>query len=297
MKKGMWYTDEVGALKMIACGTAFYKSCVERLHLDYKGSLDYQAWMASPYLSQILNSNPDINFSRIQPKEILCFDSNMLKEYDFFVQKIAESGISEGFSNQRVFHEINKYHRCMEIYSDAVKYIELWPEWMRILFSSLIKKIIPVCDKQGVERGISFTDPNLIGNIYSSIKYQAPFPVLRLNIDLAHELAHQSLMIYQHAGDILLGSKEWVYSGVREVERPAISSFHACGALVYMSKCVKHLMLGIEDIAQKAYLSALLLDFNKNLVKGIKAIEHLPMSDLGKNIFNDIRNAVDSSSE
>ena len=60
---------------------------------------------------------------------------------------------------------------------------------------------------------------------------------VELAINLAHELGHQALMVYQNAHPIIDGDpRAAVYSAIRSVERPAIKSFHALVALAYMKE-------------------------------------------------------------
>lgn len=59
-------------------------------------------------------------------------------------------------------------------------------------------------------------------------------------IDLAHELGHQVLMAWQSVDKILATDHDQpVFSEIRQVDRPAIQSFHAAVALAYMLFFVK----------------------------------------------------------
>jgi HEXXH motif-containing protein len=56
-----------------------------------------------------------------------------------------------------------------------------------------------------------------------------------LAVDLAHELGHQALMLYQLTDKILATPHDApVYSSVRRTDRPAIFALHACVAAAYM---------------------------------------------------------------
>lgn len=66
-------------------------------------------------------------------------------------------------------------------------------------------------------------------------------------IDLAHELGHQVLMAWQSVDKILTTDhKQPVFSEIRQVDRPAIQSFHAAVALAYMLFFVKNMQHNAE---------------------------------------------------
>lgn len=105
------------------------------------------------------------------------------------------------------------------------------------LYSSLINYIMPLGK---VHRGYSNADTR--GVIYRGIpRNWNPFD---LAIDIAHELGHHSLFIWQSIDPILSSSPDApVFSSVRKQGRPAIQSFHGAIALAFML----HLTNGWEN--------------------------------------------------
>ena len=106
---------------------------------------------------------------------------------------------------------------------------------------------------------------------------------LELAINLVHELGHQTLMIYQCADPLIESDLiSPIYSAVRKTERPAIMSFHAAVALIYMSWfLVEYLHLSPLETAEKAYAEKRLQECLSDLDSNLVALENVKLSPLG----------------
>ncbi len=108
-------------------------------------------------------------------------------------------------------------------------------------------------------------------------------PTDELAESLAHELAHQVIIHYQLNDELIKGDlNDPIYSGVRKTDRPAISSFHAVAALVYM-------IVFSDSIGNGARKSELVED----LRKGLFALRTLAFTPLGQQIYLEMHEALD----
>lgn len=100
-------------------------------------------------------------------------------------------------------------------------------------YFELIDFVIPITSPAGKNRG--FSSHNARGVIFRS--FPPGTTVWDVGIDLAHELGHQTLFVWQSVDPILASDVSApVYSLIRKAFRPAIQSFHAAVALAYMLK-------------------------------------------------------------
>lgn len=108
-------------------------------------------------------------------------------------------------------------------------------------FAALVRMIVPLktIGKNVRRGGVGFSSEYAKGAIFLSIPRQAEHADVELSINLAHEMGHQALMVYQASDQIIEGNLGLpVYSGVRKTNRPAIQSFHAMIALAFMVEYV-----------------------------------------------------------
>ena len=287
--RGRWIIHEVGYQKVLACSNAFYTSCTKRFSKDSGTTLDYLPWMASPVLAKIIISNPS-EFDVVTNSSVFCFEENYLQSIARFLNKAIETDAIREFPRLRVFKEIKSVRpSSIVVHEKALSLVENWQPWQKLMFSSLVKSIIPICWlNSSTENGNSFSDHNFIGAIFTSVDPKSPFPDLTLNIAFAHELGHQALMIYQHSGDLFFNTDEWVYSGIRKTLRPAVSAFHAVVALAFMIECAKNLLEKEVIPSRIAYLRARLNQSLTDINLGLKAFIDLPKSELCNWIYRDL---------
>ncbi|WP_132315232.1 hypothetical protein [Pseudobacteriovorax antillogorgiicola] len=230
----------------------------------------YQPWMASPILAlEVLKGN-------MKPlescQERFSTDRRFLNSYSkFFVTDFGKTVLPFSY-NIKINEQIESNGKqSISIFEKGISQIDFWPEWMKILFENLIVNIVPICSHQGVECGNSFTDHNFIGTIFTSVEYDNPYPDLLLNISLAHELAHNLLMIYNTGHALFTDPSQTAYSGIREVQRPVVAAMHSAVALMYMSIAAFSLARG-EVGARRAFLETLQNEYRNKLKINIEGL-------------------------
>ncbi len=290
MIEGKWICHGRGAAKIAASSLAFYQSCVARIN-DPR-AVKYQPWMSSHHLAKYVFStyaDTDGFGTSFLLSDSLPYHTRMNE----LLLEVARK--DPALEEIAVLAQVNeaKFQAQFKMFQAAIGLVELWSPWMQTVFGLVIKTIIPVGVASGKDYGFSFTDDNFIGAIFASIDPKSPFPELLLNTYLAHELGHQALMIYQHAGDLFYATDEQVYSGVRKTLRPAVASFHAAVALAYLIDCVRSLLKYRSDLAERAYLLALLDDYVDSLKKGLAALQPLRKSPLCEAIYQDLFTHID----
>lgn len=224
-----------------------------------------------------------------KPKRIDDFSSDFLGDVSAMISKSGrDTLISMG--EACVYVDIlQKNPGSAAIFTDAIKLIDRWEEWQRTVFLSLISSVIPIYSTfDGSERGVGFTDHNFMGAVFVSVERQSPYPDIALNISIAHELGHLAMMLYQFSENLLYETKEWVYSGVRKVERPALMSLHASVALSYMIASARSLLNSSNSHSRNAYIHALIDEYESSLRAGLSALRHLDRTLLCEQIISDL---------
>lgn len=119
------------------------------------------------------------------------------------------------------------------------------------LVPKLVDVIIPLGQPLNYERGFSCQFAK--GAIFLSPRADS-YPAFNIAVSIAHETGHQALMLFQTVDSIIVdGQKEIpVYSAVRKTERPAMQTYHAIAAALFMVKaCDVLLSSNIEEEVQK----------------------------------------------
>lgn len=118
------------------------------------------------------------------------------------------------------------------LYDEAVGLLRSGHPLLATLFSSLIDVTVPLDAPEG-KITMAVSSDLARGAVFISLPSNvSPWT---LGMDLAHELAHQALMIINSADPLIeSNAKALVYSGVRQTFRPAPQALHAAAALGYM---------------------------------------------------------------
>jgi hypothetical protein len=277
---GKWICGS-GAEKNIPLIAAVMRGAFVSKRFGDRGA-EYEWWMSCDNFHGLV-ARP------IKPKKIDDFSSDFLADVSKLMsQSGRDTLISLG--EARVYVDIlQKSPGSAAIFSDAISLIDRWGEWQKTVFRSLITSIIPIYSTfDGAERGVGFTDHNFMGAVFVSVERQSPYPDIALNISLAHELGHLAMMLYQFSENLLYETKEWVYSGVRKVERPALMSLHASVALSYMIASARSLLSESNPHSRNAYIQALIDEYESSLRAGLSALGHLEKTYLCEQIINDL---------
>jgi hypothetical protein len=154
--------------------------------------------------------------------------------------------------------------------------------YLSTVFRSLAEIIVPL--RQPRARG--WTCQYFRGVVF--LGFAPGYPKLDLAMDLAHELGHQALALFQSADRIL--ASNWdapVYSEVRQTNRPAIQSLHAVAAIAFMLQLAKD--LGIPDYVHPEFNDPL----GVTLDRGLRSLRRsCTFTELGGNLMRDFEGLV-----
>jgi hypothetical protein len=243
--------------------------------------------MASPDLTKHLVANPG-KIGQYTPNNFFQVDRSYLCSLQDLLESAVSLSAMNSLENIGVFEDIEAIGRqSIQVYHAAFSLIKFWPSWLQRVWDTLVYSVVPIYEFRK-EDGRSFSDPNFVGGIFTSVDLRSLYPDLALNIVLAHEVGHQALMIYQHGSNLLDLASPWVYSGVRRTLRPAAAALHAAVALAYMIEAIEGLLKVETDIGRVAFLRAILNDYRDSLKKGVSAQEDLSKTQLGQWIFEDL---------
>jgi hypothetical protein len=123
---------------------------------------------------------------------------------------------------------------------------------LRGLFKTLIHFVVPV---RSLSRKFGYSTHLARGVVFLSFP-EDEHPEIALAIDLAHELGHQALMVFQSADPLLTSSlDEPLWSGIRQAYRPAIQCMQAAAALCYMTILTDGLIKRSDfTVSERAYI-------------------------------------------
>lgn len=102
--------------------------------------------------------------------------------------------------------------------------------WLATMTSSLIDLFVPAYLMHHPELNFSISGHNFKGALFIKLRQ-----ILELNfVSLAHETAHQMLMIYLLSDPVIISDhKDMIYSAARNEKRQAIRSLHSLFAVTY----------------------------------------------------------------
>jgi hypothetical protein len=119
---------------------------------------------------------------------------------------------------------------------------------------------------------------------------QCEFEVEIVALNLAHEVAHQVLQVYQ-ASDSLIEEASLrapVFSVIRRAHRPAILSFHAVLAAVFMTVWAHEALASpLPDASQREWLKAKRKENAEAASAGFRALDGIPLTELGGDIHSE----------
>ena len=182
----------------------------------------------------------------------------------------------------------------IENYESAVELLRGSSSFFDEIYPFLIDTVVPLEVVGAIfSSRAAFSSHDIRGAVFRVVpRLDLPFWKIDLAIDIAHEIGHQALMIYQ-AADAILDSEfdQLIISGVRKVHRPAIMSLHAAAALAYMVSYLRDqtsetaLLLLEEDELQ--YAKSELNRYEKDLETALNALKACRFTELGRVIYRE----------
>ena len=260
-----------------------------------QNSTRYSPWMSSSIIRDRRLELPVLPSWAVQ-SDIgvnLLTDPIALAELQTILTQEGETGLeSIGTEAERQFSIAFPSSDCFDasrIYLfEALQLIQSSSDEFHRLVLSLCQQILPLCSTNHSlprkKAGQGFSSHLFRGGVFLDPPNIDVFIVEELAVNLAHELGHQALFVYQSTDHIIEGDlRAPVYSVIRRVDRPAIQSMHATVAAGFMARFIEALLESNgEDCQRTAYLEGR-LEENRTLVKqGLAALSHLSFSKLGR---------------
>lgn len=243
---GRWLTGTRGAERIVKLSAELNRKNLERARASSACELSiYRPWMSSHDRLALFAPSDFAKAVSANGARIIT-DEGFLR---FLNEAFASSselhlgflGIAEANGLCVEIEDRPRVARIGRMVPDALAWIREVDESFAARVDELIKEVIPL----GMRAPLTARSP--LGRGVSSHFYRGGILVdlpeigehleVELAVNLAHELGHQALMIYQNADPIIDGDlRAPVYSAIRRETRPAIKSFHAIVALAYMKE-------------------------------------------------------------
>ena len=176
-------------------------------------------------------------------------------------------------------------------YSDALEYVISTPS-LRPIFADIVNHIIPLNPEIGSVQSVGVGSSTLLarGAIFLSIPNMKKLSCIQLAINIAHELGHQCLMVYQTADRIIKDDLSMpVYSYIRKKDRPIIQSFHATFALAFMTEFLQNVDRKNLNTEEKEFVQNELLKTRDDFKNSLRKFKNSQFTPLGKALLKELR--------
>lgn len=161
------------------------------------------------------------------------------------------------------------------------------------LFNEIAFHIVPMNTENGEFQkiGNGFSTHLARGAIFISVPNLGDNSLLQLKINLAHELGHQCLFIYQSADSIITENDlhKPVFSYVRKTERPAIQAFHATVALAFMVRFLEQQRHDNSDHRKNSFD-----ELRENFIQSLRSYGNVDFTDIGQILLEDLKSYASS---
>ncbi|MCB9092867.1 MAG: hypothetical protein H6621_00040 [Halobacteriovoraceae bacterium] len=178
-----------------------------------------------------------------------------------------------------------------EKFQKAFKLIQKNQSILSQLFVDLVKHVVPLRTvPNAVQKiGVGFSSQYARGAIFLGVPSLENISYVQLAINLAHEIGHQALMIYQSADQIIEnGLHEDVYSYVRKCNRPAIQAFHASMALAYMVLFLRNINHAELSSQESNFARESLKTLEKDFKDSVLSFRNMEFSEVGRLLYGDL---------
>lgn len=307
MKTGRWITGEKGTHRLIQLRNEVDKKDLSLAPLFFEKKPSYSPWMSSNLLRDRVKSwerVPEALLNLNENPQPILDDKALSDIHNFFVSD-GEVGLeaigTETNRNIRVADPSNDWlNVSRRLFPAAISLIKDTRSTFDDRISGLCQCIIPLVPTDITagrsKQGRGFSTQYFRGGIFLDPPDINEFQLDELIINIAHELGHQALIVYQTADKIIEGDPHFpIYSVIRKTERPAILSLHAVVASAYMAEMLEIIRENEHySMARKEYLS-LRLEENINLVRlGLSSLKAVSFTKLGKSICHELQDLIDN---
>lgn len=187
--------------------------------------------------------------------------------------------------------EIEKFDREIRIALSLVRKSSALDE----ISNSAIKFFVPLAGTNLRENGSGKSCHWLKGAIFLSLPLKSQYSTFELALNIAHELGHQVLMVYQDCDAIMADISKPVYSAIRKTYRPAILSFHALLAIYFMLIFCQSVLRSTEivDPHFRTYIKNRAEKLSSDLIVGSYSLKDVEFSQFGFLVLREILDFCD----
>ena len=294
MARDSWIIGNGGAAKLSRLSESLFRK-IQEADANRTGTFSpyYLPWLTCP-----------VRADKVGVRSIIPSEDRILRD-EFVLRRLRKAYWA---SRDAPLGEVSITSKCMSIdvraekrnleaLTSAIDLVVTTNDSWKVRFQSLAQFIIPLKTLgKGVRAGgVGFSSEFAKGAIFLSIPKIAKFSEVELSINLAHEMGHQSLMIFQSGDRIIdgdLGAP--VFSGVRKTNRPAIQSFHAMIALAFM---VEYSLSRLDDPAPlssdgQGYLRKRADELIQDLAIAVTGFSKVCMTRIGQILYDECRDLL-----
>tara|TARA_Y100000590_G_scaffold72938_1_gene80213 strand:- start:2198 stop:3058 length:861 start_codon:yes stop_codon:yes gene_type:complete len=282
-----WITGTTGTQKITLLNKKFESVCLARISNEKTANFS----VYTPFMS-LGEGREKLPKLLLEEKALLVKDNEYLKYLSDFYTPPANRFIENRNTVEFGFEQDKE-----EIFDSALEVFNSSNSFAVDVFSSIVKNIIPMktIESEVRKEGVGNSNRESIGALYLSAPSAEPRH-LQLAVNIAHEVGHQALMLYQTSDSIIQPAEltRDVYSAVRRIERPAIQSFHALVALVYMYDFVNSIDLSKLNNLEKNFIEMQELRYKSWLKNNVLEFKDIGFTDIGKMIYDELFNYIES---
>lgn len=282
-----WLTGTTGTEKIALLNKRFESVCLDRINNEKDN--DYPVYTPFMSLNEGRERLPNLLLER---KSLLVKNNEYLNHISDFYTPPANNYLGDKNTVEFGFDQSKE-----EVFDLALDFFCSNNSFVVDVFKSIVKNIIPMrtIESEVRKEGVGNSNRESIGALYLSAPSAEP-KHLQLAINIAHEVGHQALMLYQTSDSIIepLVLTRNVYSAVRRTERPAIQSFHALVALVYMRDFVASIDLSKLNEFEKDFIQTQHIQYISWLKANIWDFKKITFTEVGKMIYDELFDYIES---
>ncbi len=282
-----WLTGTTGTEKIALLNKRFESVCLDRI-INEKDN-DYPVYTPFMSLNEGRERLPNL---LLEKKSLLVKNNEYLNQISEFYTPPANNYLGDKNTVEFGFDQSKE-----EVFDLALDFFCSNNSFVVYVFKSIVKNIIPMrtIESEVRKEGVGNSNRESIGALYLSAPSAEP-KHLQLAINIAHEVGHQALMLYQTSDSIIEPSEltRNVYSAVRRTERPAIQSFHALVALVYMRDFVASIDLSKLNEFEKDFIQTQHIQYISWLKANIWDFKKITFTEVGKMIYDELFDYIES---
>lgn len=263
------------------------KNANEKLGRSYQ---NFQAWMSTDIHLEHFSK---FNFSPVQKSFHLSGEELALRQKAFQMGKRSNiervnpkqsAGMILLNKNDPEFEKFNKL--AAETKSIISRCDFSWNARLHLLIHELLPFTNRLFPNTLLDNGSGLSTLFYRHGVFLSTPVESEVQTFEFCLNLAHEMGHQALMIYEQFDDIVKHDHtELCYSVIRRTERPVIQSFHALIATAYMVELIFCAENSLKEVCSSKYVKMRFEELRDNMRTALGEFDHINFTKFGKQIF------------